>query len=512
MSVTQNSTRGEKPLYIFSTTIIIIGILSIFTISFFGIQNRIETTSLQKQGVLIVDQAYKIVLNIQRLRGLKSIRNQDQATLQEIERIKSELQKDCNRLATTLDICSGALEAKEELLSYLNKISNCDFDNYTLKLFNAAIEHFIELNKKIAYASKLTLAEETKDFVLVDNVIFIFPQLIENNARIRAATLRLNEQNRHEVLRDIIIHRSNIEKKLDALLFNSNILENIDSHNDARSHRYQLMIEAQNKILQLTSSVADDGINTKSEFDLYKRITSNIDTIDELYRLDLNTLKSNQSQKLKLKQLKQIYIFISTALLIFIVLFINRHMYNKTRRYIDTIEKLTVTDSLTGLLNRRSFDESIIYKASVAERTRSTIVFLMIDIDFFKQYNDAYGHQMGDEVLKSVSHSLKSNLKRASDSAFRLGGEEFGVIAVGMNEDEAISFANKLVKSTEELCIEHKASEVSKYVTISIGVVVATPKMQCCVDCLYKDADKALYRAKQSGRNQAVLFSSTFGD
>lgn len=90
--------------------------------------------------------------------------------------------------------------------------------------------------------------------------------------------------------------------------------------------------------------------------------------------------------------------------------------------------------------------------------------------------------------------------------SFRLGGEEFGILALGMSQDEAIKFANKIRTKVEELKIEHKTNKASRFVTISIGVLVVKPKKQCCIDCLYKKADKALYEAKDSGRNQVVLY------
>ena len=164
------------------------------------------------------------------------------------------------------------------------------------------------------------------------------------------------------------------------------------------------------------------------------------------------------------------------------------------------IEHLSVTDELTQLYNRRFFNKKINEEINRAKRENNYFSFLILDIDYFKQYNDTYGHQEGDIALEKISVILKNVTNRSSDFAFRLGGEEFGIIT-NLEKDKVIKFANKLKNLIESLEIEHKASSVSKFLTISIGIVSKKGMDISNSNILYKEADDALYKAKENGRN-----------
>ena len=166
------------------------------------------------------------------------------------------------------------------------------------------------------------------------------------------------------------------------------------------------------------------------------------------------------------------------------------------------VEQISITDGLTNIFNRRHFNEVIPDIINSAKREDETLCFLIMDIDYFKQYNDTYGHQMGDEVLIKVAGVLKKSLKRAGDFCFRLGGEEFGIVFKGKNMDESISFSETIRKNIEELKIEHSKNGASKYVTISAGMVCKKASGINSADEIYKDADLLLYKAKESGRNR----------
>jgi diguanylate cyclase (GGDEF)-like protein/PAS domain S-box-containing protein len=169
------------------------------------------------------------------------------------------------------------------------------------------------------------------------------------------------------------------------------------------------------------------------------------------------------------------------------------------------IEELSVRDELTGLYNRRFFNAVISKELSQVQRDKNVIVFAMMDLDFFKQYNDNYGHQQGDVVLKQVSAAISSKLTRGSDYCFRLGGEEFGLLFTKKDNERTFDFVDSIRRTVEEEAIEHKWSSVSSVVTVSIGMVVIGPLPGATVDQVYKGADEALYAAKNEGRNCVVL-------
>lgn len=164
------------------------------------------------------------------------------------------------------------------------------------------------------------------------------------------------------------------------------------------------------------------------------------------------------------------------------------------------IEYLSITDELTQLYNRRFFNTKMEKEINRAKRENTYLSFLIMDIDYFKEFNDNYGHQKGDFALEEVSKVLRKYTNRSSDFAFRLGGEEFGIIT-RLDKERIMEFANNIKNEIEELHIEHKKSSISRYLTISIGITSRTGLNLLDSNTLYKEADDALYIAKNKGRN-----------
>ena len=169
------------------------------------------------------------------------------------------------------------------------------------------------------------------------------------------------------------------------------------------------------------------------------------------------------------------------------------------------LELLSIEDDLTKLYNRRYFNKIIEKEIRRVKRDDSTLSLLSFDIDYFKKYNDTYGHPKGDKVLEEVAMILKESTLRASDYAFRMGGEEFCIIFSGTNIEDSLHYGEDIVKKIEALKIEHKTSGVAEYVTISAGLVVLSSEYLDDPENLYKFSDEALYKAKVNGRNQVVL-------
>lgn len=166
------------------------------------------------------------------------------------------------------------------------------------------------------------------------------------------------------------------------------------------------------------------------------------------------------------------------------------------------LENVSYTDSLTGLYNRRYFNMVYDRELKRAKRTHSYITFMMLDIDYFKQYNDIYGHIEGDFALKSVAKVLKDELKRPGDFVFRLGGEEFGILLTETGETNSAMVARSICSSVREREIKHEDSKVSEYITISIGVACCIADESLDEELLITRADEMLYKAKESGRDR----------
>jgi diguanylate cyclase (GGDEF)-like protein len=165
------------------------------------------------------------------------------------------------------------------------------------------------------------------------------------------------------------------------------------------------------------------------------------------------------------------------------------------------LQQQNIIDELTKIANRRHFDETLEKEWLRAKRFRTSLALLMIDIDFFKQYNDSFGHLKGDECLKRIATVLSNSLNRPADFVARYGGEEFCILIPETDMDGALTFAEKVHSAIIELKIDNPGSEVSKYLTISIGIAAIVPKHDDSYMDLIYTSDKALYKAKADGRN-----------
>lgn len=169
-----------------------------------------------------------------------------------------------------------------------------------------------------------------------------------------------------------------------------------------------------------------------------------------------------------------------------------------------SLEALSRHDPMTGLANRRHFDELKEVEFRRAIRHKTPLAVLMCDVDFFKIYNDTYGHMLGDECLKQVAEALRSVFGRSGEVTARLGGEEFVVMLPNVNLEQANAAAERLRVFLAERELPHAGSSVSPYVTLSIGVAELDPDTMDHFDLLLQRADQALYRAKRQGRDRVA--------
>jgi len=166
-----------------------------------------------------------------------------------------------------------------------------------------------------------------------------------------------------------------------------------------------------------------------------------------------------------------------------------------------TLLHLSLFDQLTGLANRRHFDETLDKQFKLAKREKKPLSVIICDIDFFKRYNDTYGHQKGDQCLAAVAKALQDSTSRPTDLACRYGGEEFTFVLPDTNLSGAKIFAEKVRNAVAALSIEHTGSTIAPFVTLSLGVAMYNGQFKNG-DEITQAADEALYRAKENGRNR----------
>lgn len=178
------------------------------------------------------------------------------------------------------------------------------------------------------------------------------------------------------------------------------------------------------------------------------------------------------------------------------------------KRHRDTLEALSTRDGLTGIPNRRRFDEVLTIEWLRGQREETPMSLMMIDIDHFKLYNDNYGHLEGDDCLKKVATCLAAAMSRPADFIARYGGEEFAVILPMTDHDGAVTVGEFLLEQIKYLNLAHKYSPVAERVTISLGIATMLPSRETSPTILIDRADKALYASKMAGRNRLTTWTA----
>jgi diguanylate cyclase (GGDEF)-like protein len=177
---------------------------------------------------------------------------------------------------------------------------------------------------------------------------------------------------------------------------------------------------------------------------------------------------------------------------------------NELRSSNQLLKQKSRTDPLTGIANRGSFDETLEIEIRRGIRKGESLSLLLIDVDYFKPYNDFYGHTMGDKCLQRIAETINENFQRAGELPARYGGEEFGVILPGVDAQRALELANGLCESIRQLDMSHEKSLVSDSITISVGIVtlLTVSNNVFSANELVNAADRSLYQAKESGRDR----------
>jgi len=256
----------------------------------------------------------------------------------------------------------------------------------------------------------------------------------------------------------------------------------------------------------------NDEIRDSLKVKRLKNLYSAISKVDFL--ITYETDEAEKQRKLflhKYSNMKNYLLYNIIAIIVFsfaIILFIFFQIFKKDNQLTILNKKYkidSITDGMTKLYNRSYFDTLFDNLPFISNANKWQCAFIMFDIDFFKQYNDTYGHDMGDKTLIAVANVLQKYFNKEYEYVFRLGGEEFGVILFDTNMEILEHCLKDINKKIVDLQIEHKTSEALDVVTISIGAIIYLPDSYVSANKLYKIADENLYKSKHSGRNKYTL-------
>jgi len=279
------------------------------------------------------------------------------------------------------------------------------------------------------------------------------------------------------------------------------------------------------KVIDNTSSGKDNIIYHHASFGIGSELVPNLTTIarlpEDYTSIDWSIVATPSENYVKIRQNKipELVFLLGVTFSLLLTAYLQA-IIKRTRTITELVKKKTLelklannklmilnhTDALTGVANRRYLDTMLNHEWSRAIRNQSTISFIFIDIDFFKLYNDNYGHVNGDKCLKTVATTLAATLSRPADICARYGGEEFAIILPETQHAEVV--AEKCRRAIQNLGIVHKFSTTAETVTISLGVCTIIPQIESNPSTIIEYADHALYQAKSTGKNKVVVIAN----
>ncbi len=509
MGVSLHKKSGGLKYFILITIFPILGIIIIFSYAFFHVLQDVRFISNEIKGMDTIKHIESVVFDIQKMRGLTSIKNPNNDSQKNIQILKKHILNELHILKLSPLFRDAKSDFSKELFDYTDFLQKSikEFKKTDYEYLSKSIVDLMVFSKMISYHCNLILDPDLNSYIMIDNMVNILPELIEYNGRIRATSTAIEDDKLTEKQKQmIIIQLHNIQESLEKLNYNINMLQT-ETPNNQMATIHAEVIKAQNTIVNFTREILLGNTNiTVNPETIYKLTTDNINKIIELYNVNIDILDNYLKTRLyKNKKLSLLIILTGLASIMFIV-YINKLFYNKNREFIEKIEMMTITDPMTSLYNRRHFDREFDKYVKTQQRTKQVLAFIILDIDFFKEYNDTYGHDAGDKAIILVAKILKESLKRANDMAFRLGGEEFGILFTEPNKKRALDFAQNIRKKIEDEKIEHEKNSASKYLTISMGLFVIDSNYTNTTKEIYRFADKALYKAKEKGRNNIVCY------
>jgi diguanylate cyclase (GGDEF)-like protein len=508
-----NFSTGDKPAIRFWQYLVavVIPILFVVTPLFFLIRNlegQLIQARSEIEGVAVLGSIHEGMAILQRSRGLAEISQVKgpifAAELAELHRrfleLLAELRHQFPGPGFNLAPALSELREEADLL-----FQDGDLEE-TLEIFEAhtrLIRQLLQLSRRVSVSSKLNLDPEEESYFLIEIMTNQLPDLMEAAGRLRGRGSRLLATGdwgwREEILlrEQLAILVSHLERLEDKIALTRAINPQVSAvllpaKDDGELSRFVAMNK---QIIQSRSPLpgAEEYFAAGSA-----AIEGYYGPLAQM-RTTLTDLLTERQDRLE--WLKAIAI-LGTMTAVLLLLAFSTAFYRRNRNAFRRIEELAVTDMLTGLYNRRFMGLVIDQELQRAKREGKSFTLVVLDIDYFKLYNDLLGHQAGDEVLRLVAAGMKSCLQRPGDFLFRIGGEEFCFFFAGQDPEDAEAMAEKVRQTVEELNIGHPGSKVSPVVTISAGGAYLPVVTKAAFDPIMKMADDALYEAKKAGRNR----------
>jgi diguanylate cyclase (GGDEF)-like protein len=475
-------------------------------------------TKTEIEGVQAIKTLYLALTDLQKIRGLSQIAHWEQhaGVNRELTDLKQRFLarfKDAgwNKHARML-----ALEKETEAVItkanslFLRDPSKKNGMEQLFAAYSGLITDILQLMQLAASHSNLILDPELDTYYLIDVLDLEIPYLAEAIGRVRgigSGLLAKKEISRQEQEKLSDFHAA-IQARMESI---QNAQNTIFKTSDKLKESLQLLPPDLNGVMAplLKECQCIEGKIECPEMmpeEFFQLATRAIDLLSIPYEKGIIFLRS----RLLSRQINHLQhgalIFVGTGIAIGLLLYFNRSFYLYDQKLHRQLEKLSITDQLTGLYNRRHFYTVFPEELRKALRHGEHLFVGLIDVDNFKRFNDTYGHPEGDRVLHSIAGTMRKTLQRAGDYCFRIGGEEFCFLISAKDAGQARLLTERLLQAIVALDIEHTGNPPYNIVTVSLGLCRVPDRADASLEQVMAEVDQALYEAKKQGRNRMVFW------
>ncbi|MDM8547653.1 GGDEF domain-containing protein [Candidatus Venteria ishoeyi] len=379
-------------------------------------------------------------------------------------------------------------------------------DSEIFERYTAMIEHFNSIILMVADRSHLILDSELETYYLMEIAVKQIPDLCEAFAIIRGLGGGMiaqgnGEEKEKELLQEKI---SIVHNQLQKFERTTAIIRKAAPETESFLINDQSTLNSIGVSFLQTCRSLTEATYSLSADHFFQHGSDVIMLLAETFHLTIERLETRLNQRLTKYLQLIIFTLVVSGITMMVIGYFSLSFYRLQRDTDRELERMSLTDPLTSIPNRRYLNMVFDSELQRARRNGKGIAFGLLDVDFFKRFNDTYGHHEGDLALQQVAGALKRSLQRAEDFYFRFGGEEFCILSRAASLTEAKNIGERIRATIEQCNIEHRENTVSPVVTVSLGIVFVPNVTTENLDGMIKQADERLYEAKNKGRNQCI--------
>ncbi len=509
-----HETKDKASLrrYLLATILPVILLSVTLSFSVFDQIKQYQFTQKELIGIQAIEYLYGGLTDLQKIRGYTQIalwKNDDGNG--NLKLLKRQFLDRFQQQAWRQRVNELTLEAEVDLLyDKAEKVFQINFsDARDMNLFarySKLISDVIQLIQLVADRSKLILDPELDTYYLIDILGKQIPYLAESIGRVRGTGSGLISKGvpSKEDLEHLQSYQVAIQTRIENILSAQAIIAKVASNMKEELHLVPNEFdEVIARIFNQCTLIENEQVSPQMDSEgFFQLATQAIELLTTPHHAGIVLLTSRVQARQDKYLLQGAIAFFGTNIAIVLLLYFNRAFYLYDRKLYEELAKLSVTDQLTGLYNRRYLYSIFPRELGKTLRYGGRLYLAILDVDYFKRYNDTYGHPKGDLVLRQVSEAMESVLKRAGDYCFRIGGEEFCVFFNDSDLQKAEQTVNRIRLVIEELAITHEGNKPFGVVTVSIGLAEVSTDLDSALEIVMSKADQALYMAKETGRNR----------